>query len=107
METRVVQLLRTHGFPEPQRQFVVRADGRFVGRVDLAFPQWRVAIEYESFEWHLGATALLRDSQRRNALIGSRWTVLTATAEDVRTGGRELCTVLHAVARNFGVAEQA
>ncbi len=103
METRVLQVLRAAGFPEPERQFVVRANGKFVARVDLAYPNFRVAIEYESYEWHLGARALERDSARRNELVSAGWTVLAATAADVRRGGIDLCRALRSVQRGFGV----
>lgn len=74
-----------HGLPSPVHQFVVRnALGAFIGRVDLAYPDDRIVIEYESYTHHTGKVALARDSARRNAMIGSGYTVLTATAEDLR-----------------------
>lgn len=106
METRVVQVLRSHGLPEPQRQFVIRHGGRFVARVDLAYPQWRIAIEYESYEWHLGADAIVRDSQRRNEIAAARWTPLAATAVDVRAGGARLAAAVRAIAHRSGVAQE-
>ena len=103
METRVLQVLRDHGLPEPQRQFVIRRDGCFIARVDLAYPQWRIAIEYESFEWHLGAEAIVHNSARRNAIVGERWAVFSATAADIRAEGVRLCRAVRAVASSFGV----
>ena len=61
METRLVQMLRHQGLPEPVRQHVVMVDGTFVGRVDLGYPQWRIAIEYQSIEHHAHAEALRHD----------------------------------------------
>lgn len=35
------------GFPEPVVAHDVFQDGRFLGRVDLAYPKFRIAIEYD------------------------------------------------------------
>jgi very-short-patch-repair endonuclease len=83
-ETRLVRLLRRHGFTGFVPQFEVRHHGRFVARVDIAFPESRIALEYESYRHHTGRDALLRDSARRNALMTAAWTVITVTAADLR-----------------------
>jgi hypothetical protein len=49
METRLRLLLVDAGAPPLTPQHEVRdSRGTFVGRVDLAYPQWRIAIEYEA-----------------------------------------------------------
>jgi very-short-patch-repair endonuclease len=75
-------LLRLAGLmPEPQ--YVVRdAEGRFVARVDLAFPEQRVAIEYDG-AWHGRPGQLARDRRRLDALVAAGWTVLHVTAGDL------------------------
>jgi hypothetical protein len=103
METRMLQVLRENGLPEPALQFEVRSDEVFVARVDAAFPQWRIAIEYDSDEHHAGAQAHRRDSSRRNRLWRARWSPITATADDIRSGGAELCAAIRS-ARRFGVS---
>jgi very-short-patch-repair endonuclease len=83
--------LVARGLPEPELQHVVRdLDGAFVARADLAYPDERILIEYESFEHHTGKVALLRDSARRNAVTSVGYRVLTATAADVRDDALEL-----------------
>jgi very-short-patch-repair endonuclease len=80
-----------HGLPRPRLQYEVRTPaGEFVARVDLAYPEWRILIEYDSFEHHVGKLALVRDGARRNALQELGYTVLTATAVDIRDGARAL-----------------
>jgi very-short-patch-repair endonuclease len=75
-------LLRTAGLA-PVPQYVVRdADGRFVARVDLAFPEQRVAVEYDG-AWHGKPGQLARDRRRLNALVAAGWTVLHVTATDM------------------------
>jgi G:T-mismatch repair DNA endonuclease (very short patch repair protein) len=65
-------------------QFVVRdRDGGFVGRVDLAVPDLRIAIEYDG-AWHGAAPQLSRDRRRMNALTAAGWRVLFVTAADMR-----------------------
>jgi very-short-patch-repair endonuclease len=64
-------------------QFDVRdAAGRFVARVDLAYPQHRLAIEYDG-DHHRGRASFRRDAARLNALRMCGWTVLRFTADDV------------------------
>jgi len=89
-ERLVARALVAAGLPEPVAQHVVRVDGRFVARVDLAYVDQRIAIEYDSYQEHTGKVALVRDSARRNALAAAGWTVLSATAADVRGGCRQL-----------------
>ncbi|MFA5883335.1 MAG: hypothetical protein WDA60_05755 [Acidimicrobiia bacterium] len=91
MEMRMLQVLRAHGLPEPIPQFEIRHQGRFVARVDAAYPDLRIALEYESFEWHTGKAALVRDSTRRNAVVGAGWLPIAVTWEDLRSGGQRVC----------------
>jgi very-short-patch-repair endonuclease len=50
--------------------------------VDLAFPQWRIAIEYEG-DHHRERTQFRRDITRGNALLKAGWLVLRFTADDI------------------------
>lgn len=69
----------------PVPQFEVRdAAGRFLARVDLAFPESRVAIEYDGREVHERSDVFVRDRQRQNALLAAGWLVLRYTAQDLR-----------------------
>jgi very-short-patch-repair endonuclease len=91
----LAEALVRHGLPRPVHQFVVTNPlGAFVARVDLAYPDDRILIEYESYAHHTGKVALARDSARRNAIIGSGFTVLTATAEDLRDEGTRLAIAI-------------
>ena len=91
METLMVQVLRANGLPQPVLQHEVRNRGRFIARADAAYVEWRIALDYESFEWHTGKDALVRNSARRNALIGADWKPIAVTWEDLRTGGQRVC----------------
>ena len=69
----------------PARRFrstrSVDTDGRLVARVDFAYPERKIAIEYDSYAHHLGTDAHDRDSARRNAIVALDWRPITATAE--------------------------
>jgi hypothetical protein len=83
METLLRLLLHDAGAPPPTPQYEVRGnDGRLIGRVDLAYPQWRIAIEYEG-DHHRERAQFRRDIARVNALRDAGWLVLRFTADDV------------------------
>ena len=64
------------GFPRPTLQDTVRdRHGRFVARVDLAWPDLRLALEYDGGHHDHPAQVVL-DRQRLNALQTCGWTVL-------------------------------
>src|SRR4051794_17806564 len=87
----ILRLIGKHGLPAPIPQYVIRrADGTFVARVDFAYPDLKIAIEYDSYAHHLGTEAHDRDAARRNAVLGAQWYPITATAADLRNGGHGL-----------------
>jgi very-short-patch-repair endonuclease len=95
METLLVQVLRQRGLPPPTTQHEVRdPGGRFVARVDAAYPAQRVLIEYDSKQEHSDEWALARDSSRRNRLHALGYVMLTARHRDLASGGAELCAAI-------------
>ena len=97
MEMRLLQVIRAYGLPEPVTQYEIFDHGRFVARVDAAYPDLRVALEYESVEWHTGKAALVRDSARRNAVVAAGWLPVAVTVDDLRTGGHGVCGQIHRI----------
>ena len=76
METRLRLVLIAGRLPWPVTQYrVTSPDGRFVARLDLAYPQHRLGVEYEG-DHHRGRHAYQRDLRRVNALRACGWTVL-------------------------------
>jgi len=53
-------------------------------RVDFAWPEERVAAEYDGIDWHSGPEAMRRDRRRQAALQDVQWTVIPIVFEDVR-----------------------
>ena len=94
-ERLLADMLVRQGLPAPVHQFVVRTDdGAFVARVDLAYPDWMIVIEYDSVEHHTGTAAHIRDSARRDAIGDQDYTVLTATIADLQDRGQRLAGLI-------------
>ncbi len=96
-ERRMVQMLVRNGLPTPVLQHEVRVNGSFVARVDAAYPEWRIAIEYESYEHHTGKAALERDTTRRQQLRRAGWDCVGVTAADLRNGATSVCATIRLI----------
>lgn len=83
LESRMARLLRRGGLPPAASQHVVRGGGRFVARVDFAYPAVRLALEVDGFAAHSSPRALQSDLDRQNSLVELGWTVLRFTWPDV------------------------
>ena len=70
------------GLPAAVPQFEVRADGVFLARVDFAYPEQRLAIEYDGL-WHAEPGQFARDRRRLNRLFSAGWRVVFVTAADL------------------------
>jgi len=82
METRVRVALIEGGLPRPVAQFVVLDGwGDFVARLDLAYPDDKVAVEYDG-AWHWDTRR--DDDRRRDRLRAMGWDVLVVSAEDLK-----------------------
>ena len=83
MELLVLGILLDAGLPEPVLHHRVEQRGRFVAEVDLAYPQWRIAIECDGAV-HLRPEVRERDLARQNDLVLVGWTVLRFSWERVK-----------------------
>lgn len=98
METLLRRALVAGGLPEPVMQHeVMDRLGRFVARVDAAYPGARIAIEYDSNLHHSGRLAIARDGERRSRLLAAGWRPFTATLSEVRGGCRTLVPAIRAL----------
>jgi hypothetical protein len=83
MESVLRWLLHAAGLPAPDLQHVVRdRGGRFLGRVDLAWPDRRVLVEFDG-NVHRERKVFVDDVRRQNGLVLAGWTVLRFTSADV------------------------
>ena len=96
-ETRVRLLIADSSLPQPVAQFTVRDHGRFVARVDFAWPQQQLALEYDGL-WHAEPGQFAVDRQRLNRLLAAGWRVLFITAADLHRPGALLQRIASALA---------
>jgi very-short-patch-repair endonuclease len=83
LETEMLQLLRRAGLPEPVRQHeVVVASRRF--RIDLAYPELKIALEVDGDEPHFGATQKDADDVRDGLLQLDNWLTQHFTRRHIR-----------------------
>ncbi|MGY1805623.1 DUF559 domain-containing protein [Blastococcus sp. SYSU D00922] len=81
----------------PVPQYEVRDDdGAFLGRVDLAFPEARLAIEYEG-AYHFEEGQIVRDDERIARLVAAGWRVVRLSAVDLR----DLAAVVERIRREL------
>lgn len=90
----VVKLLRTAGI-----------SGWVLGlpfgpyKIDLAFPDVKVAIEIDGWAWHVDQDRFVGDRRKQNALVRAGWTVLRFTWHDLtRTPGAVVAQIAAALA---------
>ena len=63
--------------------FEVRdVNARFIGRVDLAYPEYQIGIEYEGDD-HRERTRFRADIQRVNAIEAAGWKIIRITYDDI------------------------
>lgn len=67
------------GVPRPVTQYPVAVAGGLILHPDLAWPQFKVAVEYDG-QWHADPDRLHHDRQRLNQLVGAGWVVLHVTS---------------------------
>jgi hypothetical protein len=81
-ETRLRLLIGRSSLPSPVAQYRVTAGDRFVARVDFAWPDRKIALEYDGL-WHAEVGQFARDRQRLNRLRAAGWQVVFVTAADL------------------------
>jgi len=97
LEDRFVWILHARQIPLPRTQFEVRDDrGRFIGRVDFAYPEHRVLIELDGHSYHSDIETFQRDREKQNRTQELGWRMLRFTWHDVvREPDRTAATVAH------------
>jgi hypothetical protein len=90
MESEARLAMYDAGLPPPVLQYVIVDRNGQKWRVDFAWPDRLVAVEYDGFDWHSSPDALRQDRQKRAALTEVGWTVLSVVADDVRRRSWEM-----------------
>jgi very-short-patch-repair endonuclease len=81
-ETRLRLILRASSLPAPIPQYRVRDGDQVVARVDFAWPEHKVALEYDGI-WHGESGQFAKDRRRLNRLTAVGWRVIFVTAADM------------------------
>jgi hypothetical protein len=92
-----VALVRS-GVPRPECNLNVVHHGQWLARVDMAWPEYRVIVEYDGTV-HLPEAQRRKDALRRNLLQDAGWIVIVFTAADLRHPERMAALVRAAFAR--------
>jgi hypothetical protein len=85
------------GLPAPVPQWRVVVNRQFLARVDLAWPDLKLAVEYDG-EWHASNAALSRDRQRLRDLQAAGWYVYPVTRHDMRNMPQLIATIASLIA---------
>ena len=72
------------GLPHPELQYAICGRSGELWRVDFAWPEVRLAAEYESIDWHAGRNEMLRDKARWGKIQELGWTIIPIVVDDVR-----------------------
>jgi hypothetical protein len=92
METRMRWQLIQNGLPVPVAQHeIYDRSGSFVARVDFAYPDVKVAVEFDG-SWHW--TRRREDDRRRQRLRELGWIVLVFSADDVYRNPAEMAAAV-------------
>jgi hypothetical protein len=97
-ESRLRLLIGRSPLPTPVAQFRIVVDGRFVARVDFAWPEYALALEYDGL-WHAETRQFAKDRQRLNRLQAAGWEVIFVTAADLRDPAALIVRIAAALAR--------
>jgi very-short-patch-repair endonuclease len=90
LETRLLQFLRRHRLPRPERQRTIFDQSGVVARVDFIYPAQRLIIEVDSRRYHSSPADWERDLRRRNRITSAGHLVLHATHHRMRADPRNL-----------------
>ena len=83
-ETRTRRVIVRAGLPEPTVQHAICIDGVRIATVDLAYPQWRIALEYEGDQHLTDPVQWADDIRRYERLEALGWIVIRVTKGDLR-----------------------
>ena len=79
LEDKLLRLIRRARLPEPVIHYNVVHGDEWLGEVDLAYPQARIAIETHGYRVHSLKRVWENDQCRENDLVRAGWKLLKAT----------------------------
>jgi hypothetical protein len=76
-------LMWRDGLPTPQTQLSIRGSRGWIGRVDFAWPDHKVLLECDGYEFHAARDRFQADRRRWSALAAAGWQLVVVTWFDV------------------------
>lgn len=101
-EMDLIRRLASHGIPMPVRQHAIVCPGYGIARVDLAWPQAKLALELDSETWHDTPRAFHEDKARAVGIAAAGWEVLAVTPRNLQ--GRPARDLVEAIRLRLAVA---
>ncbi|HEV8064507.1 MAG TPA: type IV toxin-antitoxin system AbiEi family antitoxin domain-containing protein [Acidimicrobiales bacterium] len=83
LEARAARLLTKAGLPRPVMGYELWANGRFIAKLDMAWPDLKVADETDGYAYHSGWGRFVSDRRRHNAIVAAGWTLTLTTWDEV------------------------
>lgn len=90
MESEARLVMIDGGVPPDVLQYEIVDRNFRTWRVDFAWPDRKVAVEYDGFDWHSDREAFRTDRQKRAALQEMGWSLLSIVFDDVRHRSRDM-----------------
>ncbi len=81
LEIRGLRVLSNGGLPAPDLEYAIPWNS--TRRFDASYPQWHIAIEWDSRRWHGGHDAFEQDRERDRSALLHGWSVYRFTWKDV------------------------
>lgn len=91
MESEMRLVFIDWGLPMSELQYEIVDRYGQLWRVDFAWPEYRVAAEYDSVDWHANPEAFKHDRMKTARLQECGWVSIPAVSDDVRKYPAELC----------------
>jgi hypothetical protein len=102
MESVCRLLIVDNGLPRPIAQHVIRYNELTLARLDFAYPQWKLGLEYEG-DYHRDRGTFRRDIARYRGLENLGWKIIRITGDDILRNPDELVgLVRHWIKRRSG-----
>lgn len=102
LERLLIELIVNAGLPEPVKQFHAPWLKRLNGRVDLAYPMYKILIEGDSRRWHGTFDAFESDRTRDNAAQIAGWIILRITWRMIQTEPSKVIQTVKAALESRG-----
>ena len=98
-ESRVLQILRESGLPEPVPQFWIRLPNQDPVRLDFAWPELRVGLEFDPYKYHGDRERYEKMMSRTRLMQAIQWQRVSVTDDDLSAGMPESLAALRPLVR--------